>query len=358
MQLGVTFPQIEIGPDPDTLVAYAVTAEESGYDFIAAYDHVLGADITNRPNWYGPYTLYSQFHEIFMLFAYLAAHTSIELSTNLLVLPQRQTALVAKQAAELDVLTRGRLRLGVGIGWNDVEYEALGENFHDRGVRCEEQIEVMRLLWTQESVTFKGRWHTITEAGILPRPVQQPIPVWIGGGALPRILDRIGRIADGWLPQVVGEDELAAALVTIREAAEQAGRDPAEIGWQGGLWIPADGSLDEARRRLDMLRRLGATHATVITMDAGRSPAEHIETIAAIAPALARGALSCRLFRAARRQNATGSSASPQTAEPTFHGTSSTGTASRSSGKRSSSIPIDTCISMRARCEPRQKWVP
>ncbi|MEX2100843.1 MAG: LLM class F420-dependent oxidoreductase [Acidimicrobiia bacterium] len=286
MQLGVTFPQIEIGPDPDTIVSYARVAEESGYDFIAAYDHVLGADITNRPNWYGPYTLYSQFHEIFTLFAFLAGHTRLELSTNLLVLPQRQTALVAKQAAEIDVLTRGRFRLGVGIGWNDVEYEALGENFHDRGIRCEEQIEVMRRLWTEESVTFHGRYHSITEAGILPRPVQQPIPVWIGGGASPRVLDRIGRLADGWLPQVVGKDELTAALATIRRAAEAAERDPSAIGLQGGLWIPADGSIDEARQRLDMLREIGATHATVITMDAGRSPEQHIDTIAEIAPAL------------------------------------------------------------------------
>lgn len=286
MQLGVTFPQIEIGPDPDTLVAFAVTAEETGYDFIAAYDHVLGADTANRPDWRGPYTLHSQFHEIFMLFAFLAAHTRLELSTNLLVLPQRQTALVAKQAAEIDVLTRGRFRLGVGIGWNEVEYEALGENFHDRGTRYEEQIEVLRLLWTEASVTFHGRYHTINEAGILPRPVQQPIPVWLGGGASPRVLDRIGRLGNGWLPQVVGRDELEAALATIRRAAEGAGRDPDAIGVQGGLWIPADGSLDDARRRLDMWHELGATHATVITMDAGRTPEQHIETIAAIAPAL------------------------------------------------------------------------
>ena len=185
MQLGVTFPQTEIGPDPDTLVRFARVAEESGYDFIAAYDHVLGADTTDRTDWRGPYTLHSQFHEIFMLFAYLAAHTTIELSSNVLVLPQRQTALVAKQAAEADVLTRGRFRLGVGIGWNEVEYQALGESFHDRGARYEEQIEVLRLLWTQDAVTFHGRFHTIEAAGILPRPVQQPIPIWLGGGASP-----------------------------------------------------------------------------------------------------------------------------------------------------------------------------
>ena len=286
MQLGVTFPQTEIGPDPDTIVRFAHVAEENGYDFIAAYDHVLGADTTDRPDWRGPYTLHSQFHEIFLLFAYLAAHTTIELSSNVLVLPQRQTALVAKQAAEIDVLTRGRFRLGVGIGWNDVEYQALGESFHDRAARYEEQIHVLRLLWSEEAVTFHGRFHTIEAAGILPRPVQQPIPVWLGGGASPRVLDRVGRLADGWLPALGPGPELVDALATVRNAAEAAGRDPARIGWQGGLAIPADRDLDDVRRRLDAYRALGASHVTVITMNVGRSPSEHLDVIAEAGAAL------------------------------------------------------------------------
>ena len=286
MRLGVTFPQTEIGPDPDTIVRFAHIAEESGYDFIAAYDHVLGADTTDRPDWRGPYTLHSQFHEIFLLFAYLAAHTTIELSSNVLVLPQRQTALVAKQAAEIDVLTRGRFRLGVGIGWNDVEYQALGESFHDRGARYEEQIEVLRLLWTEEAVTFDGRFHTIEAAGILPRPVQQPIPVWLGGGASPRVLDRVGRLADGWLPALGPGPELIAALATVREAAARAGRDPDAIGWQGGLAIPADRDFDAVRRHVDAYRELGASHVTVITMNVGRSPNEHLDVIAEAGAAL------------------------------------------------------------------------
>jgi probable F420-dependent oxidoreductase len=288
VQLGVTFPQTEIGPDPTMLVRFAHAAEDAGFDFVAAYDHVLGADTSGRPDWRGPYTLHSQFHEIFVLLGYLAAHTSLELSTNVLVLPQRQTALVAKQAAEIDVLTRGRFRLGVGIGWNEVEYEALGEGFRDRAARYEEQIEVLRRLWTDGVVTFDGRYHRISGAGILPRPVQQPIPVWMAGGAVPAVLDRVGRLADGWLPAVADIDALAGCLVTVRAAAERDGRDPAGIGWQGGLWIPADGNLEDARRRLDVYRELGATHATIITMDAGRTPDQHIETIAATGPALRR----------------------------------------------------------------------
>ena len=286
MQLGVTFPQTEIGPDPDTIVRFARVAEESGYDFIAAYDHVLGADTSERPDWRGPYTLHSQFHEIFMLFGYLAAHTAIELSSNVLVLPQRLTALVAKQAAEADVLTRGRFRLGVGIGWNEVEYQALGEGFHDRGARYEEQIEVLRLLWMQEAVTFHGRFHTIDAAGILPRPVQQPIPIWLGGGASPRVLDRVGRVADGWLPALGPGPELVGALASVRESAERAGRDPDAIGWQGGLAIPADDDFDAARRRLDAYRDLGASHVSVITMNVGRTPEQHLDVIARAGTAL------------------------------------------------------------------------
>jgi probable F420-dependent oxidoreductase len=288
VQLGATLPQTEIGPDPAMLVRFASTAEQAGFDFITAYDHVLGADTTNRPDWRGPYTIHSQFHEILVLFGFLAAHTTLELSTNILVLPQRPAALVAKQAAEIDVLTRGRFRLGVGIGWNDVEYEALGCEFADRAARYEEQIDVMRRLWVDDVVTYAGRYHTISAAGLLPRPVQRPIPIWMAGGAAPVVLDRVGRMADGWLPALADVDALPGALERIRAAADTAGRDPAAIGWQGGLWIPADGNLDETRRRLDTYRELGATHATIITMDAGRTPEQHLDAVATTGAALRR----------------------------------------------------------------------
>ena len=183
MELGVVFPQTEIGSDPIAVRDYAQAAEQLGYTHLIVYDHVLGADTTRHENWQGGYTLESMFHEPFVLFGYLAGLTSkIELVTAVLILGQRQTALVAKQAAEVDVLSGGRLRLGIGVGWNHVEYEALGENFHDRGRRSEEQIELLRALWTNEVVDFHGRWNNVTHAGISPLPVQRPIPVWLGAG--------------------------------------------------------------------------------------------------------------------------------------------------------------------------------
>ena len=193
MKIGVVFPQVEIGPDPAVVREYAQTAEGLGYTHILAYDHVIGADITNRPNWRGPYTVDTQFHEPFVLFGYLAAITKLELVTGVIILPQRQTVLVAKQAAQVDVLTGGKFRLGVGVGWNEVEYESLNETFRNRGRREEEQIDVMRMLWTQKSVTFRGKWHNIPGAGLKPLPVQQPIPVWIGGSTDPAF-KRIGKM--------------------------------------------------------------------------------------------------------------------------------------------------------------------
>src|SRR6266550_7850766 len=179
MQIGVTFPQTEIGADPIVIRDYAQTVEGLGYSHLVAFDHVLGADPTHRPGWQG-YTYRQMFHEPFVLFGYLAALTHLELVPAVIILPQRQTALVAKQAAEIDILTGGRLRLGVGLGWNFVEFEALGEDFRNRGRRAEEQIEVLRRLWTEPVVDFDGRWHRIPAAGINPLPVQRPIPIWIG----------------------------------------------------------------------------------------------------------------------------------------------------------------------------------
>src|SRR5436309_13045629 len=214
MHLGVTFPQNEIGADPVAIRDYAQAAEALGYGHLIVYDHVLGADPTGRPNWQG-YTYKDMFHEPFVLFGYLAALTQLELVTAVLVLPQRQTALVAKQAAEVDVLTGGKLRLGVGVGWNPVEYEALGMDFHTRGRAIEEQIEVLRLLWSQEVVSYKGKFHTITEAGLNPLPVRRSIPIWTGGST-DVVLQRIARIGDGWFPQGRPDEQMRASIERLR----------------------------------------------------------------------------------------------------------------------------------------------
>ncbi len=278
MRLGVVFPQNEIGISPDAVHSYALAAEDAGYSHLLAYDHVLGADPQNRPGW-TRYTHNSLFHEVFVLFGYLAGCTTkLELVTGVLILPQRQTALVAKQAAEVDVLSRGRMRLGVGVGWNDVEYEALGENFRDRGRRIEEQVAVLRALWTREVVTVDGQWHQIVEAGINPLPVQRPIPIWMGGGA-EEVLRRIARLADGWFPQLPPTDEARAMVERLRTYTIEAGRSPSDVGIEARLSIGTQPPEEWARQAMAW-RTIGATHLTVNTMGAGlASPAAHIEAI-------------------------------------------------------------------------------
>ena len=275
MKLGVVFPQTEIGRDPAVVAEFATTAEAIGYDHLIAYDHVLGASTASRPDWQGPYTAESLFHEPFVLFGYLAGLTkTLELVSAVIILPQRQTALVAKQAACVDVLSQGRLRLGIGTGWNAVEYEALAENFHDRGARSEEQIDLMRRLWADDVVSFAGKWHTVTEAGLNPLPVNRRIPVWLGGMA-PQVIDRVGRIADGWFPFF--NPGLETQIGTVRAAAERAGRDPAEIGIE--CMTPLGDGGDDARGRLQKLADLGVSHAAVVTMNAGLDPQGHIDAI-------------------------------------------------------------------------------
>ena len=275
MKLGVVFPQTEIGTDPQQIADFATTAEATGYDHLIAYDHVLGASVANRPDWQGPYTSESLFHEPFVLFGYLAGLTrTLELVSAVIILPQRQTALVAKQAACVDVLSKGRLRLGIGTGWNAVEYEALGENFHDRGARSEEQIDLMRQLWAEEAVSYEGKWHKVTEAGLNPLPVRRGIPVWLGGMA-PQVLDRVGRIADGWFPFY--NPNLAEQMQAVRAAAERTGRDAADIGIE--CMVGFDGAA-KVRSRLQRLQDLGVTHTAVVTMNADlRDPQEHIDVI-------------------------------------------------------------------------------
>ena len=279
MRVGVIFPQVEIGSDPTAIRDYAQTAEALSYDYILAFDHVMGANASSRPGWQGSYQHTDMFHEPFVLFGYLAGVTkSIELATGVLILPQRQTALVAKQAASLDVVSGGRLRLGIGIGWNAVEYEALGENFHDRGQRSEEQIEVLRALWTQDLITYNGRWHKITDAGLNPLPVQRPIPVWFGGNS-DLVLRRIARLGDGWILNMGPDDTARSAIRTLHSYAHQDGRDPATIGIEGWVSI-SNRSPDEWVKEVVTWKKLGATHISVNTMNAGlSSPVDHMAAI-------------------------------------------------------------------------------
>ena len=287
MRLGVVFPQTEIGSDPGAVRGYAEAAESLGYDHLIAFDHVLGANTASRPGWSGAYQHTDSFYEPFALFSYLAAITQrIELFTGIIILPQRQTALVAKQAATVDILSGGRLRLGIGTGWNDVEYEALAQDFHNRGCRSEEQIEVMRALWTQELVTFSGRWHKITDAGLNPLPVQRPIPIWFGGSA-DQVLRRIARLGDGWYLTGRSGDEARSLVDRMRSYADEVGRDPADIGIESSIRI-ADGQPDHWAREADGWKRLGATHVSVNTMNAGlSSPDEHIDAIGRFKDAVA-----------------------------------------------------------------------
>jgi probable F420-dependent oxidoreductase len=280
MKIGVVFPQTEIGSDPAVLRDYAQAAEALGYNHLLAYDHVIGADTATRPDWRGSYTIESAFHEPFVLFAYLGALTSrLELTTGIIILPQRQTVLVAKQAAAVDVLTNGRLRVGIGLGWNAVEYQALGEDFHNRGRRVSEQVAVLRALWTRESVDFTGRWHRIDHAGLNPLPVQRPIPLWMGGMSEAAIR-RSARIADGWMPQFRSPDDAAReTLQRLRDYLRDAGRDPASFGIEVRVNLFSTPPESWAAT-LEAWRGLGATHISLNTMAAGLdTPQAHIDAI-------------------------------------------------------------------------------
>ena len=278
-KLGAIFPQTEIGNDTGAIREYAQATESLGYDFLLAFDHVLGANAETHTDLTGPYRHYDAFHEPFVLFGYLAAVTSsVELATGIIILPQRQTALVAKQAAAVDVLSNGRLRLGIGVGWNHVEYEALSENWRNRGARSEEQIDLMRQLWTNELITYEGKWHKITDAGILPLPVQRPIPVWLGG-ASDRTVRRIAAIGDGWILTGRPDDRAKGLIDKLHAYAEEAGRNMASIGLEG--WVSASiGGADEWAKEAEGWKALGATHVSLNTMRADLAdPAAHIEAI-------------------------------------------------------------------------------
>lgn len=285
MQVGVVFPQTELGGDVGAVRDYGEHVEALGYRHILAFDHVVGADPKVHTGWNGPYDVQTTFHEPMVLFGFLAGVTrSLEFVTGVIILPQRQTVLVAKQAAEVDLLSSGRFRLGVGIGWTTVEYEALGEDFGNRGKRSEEQIELMRRLWTEESVTFDGKYHSVTGAGLAPLPTRRPIPVWIGANST-RGLERAGRMADGWFPMVVPGPDLDAARAVVDQAAVDAGRDPKSIGMEA--WVKWQGSADDVIAKVDKWARVGASHVSINTMGAGlKTVDDHLAALTAVADAL------------------------------------------------------------------------
>jgi probable F420-dependent oxidoreductase len=233
MLLNALFPTRDIGTDPAKIRDWAQAAEGLGYHCIEVADHVFGA--APRGDWKPVYSETDPFHETFTTMAFIAAVTkTIQLCSGVLILPQRQTGLVAKQAAEVDILSGGRLRLGVGVGWNHVEYEALGTEWRTRGARQAEQIEVMRRLWTEDLVTFDGRFHKLTAVNQLPVPVQRPIPIWFGGSS-DAVIKRAARLGDGWMPILAPDAEGEAKLARLREHLKEFGRDPATFGLEGWL---------------------------------------------------------------------------------------------------------------------------
>jgi len=289
MRIGVVFPQTEIGADRGAVRAYAERVEELGFTHLLAYDHVLGADPEVHSPWRGPYNVDTMFHEPFVLFGYLAAISELELVTGIIILPQRQTALVAKQAAEVDLLTLGKFRLGVGLGWNAVEYEALGADFSHRGRRIGEQVELMRSLWTERAVTHHGTYEHVTGAGLAPLPVQQPIPVWFGAASEPAYR-RAGRLADGWFPQVPPGPALDAARRIVEDSARAAGRDPSALGMEGRVSWTADGGIETLVDHVGRWRGVGATHVSINTMNAGLGPVDaHLAALEAAAQELFAG---------------------------------------------------------------------
>ncbi len=233
MQLNAMFPTRDVGSDPGKIRDWAQAAEDLGYTYIEVPDHVFGA--TARGGWTPLYNEKDPFHETFVTLGFLAAVTKrIRLSSGVLIAPQRQTGLIAKQAAEADLLSSGRLRLGIGVGWNHVEYEALRENWKTRGARQAEQVEVLRRLWTEDLVTFAGRFHALQEVNIVPPPVQRPIPIWFGGIS-DAVVSRAARLGDGWMPIMAPDEKAEQKLALLREELKKQGRDASAFGIEGWL---------------------------------------------------------------------------------------------------------------------------
>jgi probable F420-dependent oxidoreductase len=295
MKLGISLPLVDIKGERATVRDFAQAAEGLGYRHLAAPDHVLGVNVASRPDWGARNTSKDFFHDPFVLFGFLSAcTTTIEFSTQVLILAQRQTVLVAKQAASLDVLSGGRFRFGVGVGWNPVEFVGLNESFHNRGKRSEEQVRVMKALWAEPHVTFKGEWHTIEDAGINPLPTRRSIPVWFGGHA-DATLRRIARMGDGWmmLAHAMGP-EAEGAFARLKEYTREAGRDPAAIGLE--VWVSTGaGGPEDWRKEFLYWKGVGVTHVTLNSTYArgphhriaGRTMADHLDAMKAYHAAVA-----------------------------------------------------------------------
>jgi probable F420-dependent oxidoreductase len=296
MQLGALIPLGDIGGDREAVRDYAQAIEAMGYDFLEAPDHVLGVNAASRPDWdLSRNTSRDLFHDPFVLFGFLAGCTrTLGFSTGVLILPQRQTVLVAKQAACLDVLCGGRFRLGIGVGWNEAEFVGLNENFRNRGRRSEEQVQVMQALWAQDHVTFNGRWHRIEDAGINPRPASGRVPVWFGGHH-EATLARIAKWGDGWMPNAYPPDRSALEVFDkLRALTREAGRDPRAVGIEA--WTSCgSGTPDDWRNEAAFWKNAGASHICLSTTFnrrhhrriAGHTAADHLAALRAYRDAVA-----------------------------------------------------------------------
>ncbi len=285
MQIGVVYPQIELRGDPVAVRRFGVAAEDLGFDHLLAYDHVLGAVHAGRtPPLTGPYTEHDPFHDPFVMFAYLAGITErIQFATGILILPQRQTVLVARQAADVDLLSGGRLRMGVGVGWSPVEYDALGLDFRTRGARQEEQIGLLRRLFTEPVVDFAGRFDRVDRAALVPKP-KRSIPIWLGGSG-DKALDRAARLADGFIFIGGGIDHTIDTWARLRERVHDQGRAAEDFG--ADYVVPIHGSAGDLSAEIDAWGRAGGTHVSLVTMGLGLGSVDaHIDRIAAVAAAL------------------------------------------------------------------------
>ncbi len=267
MQIGAVFPHNEIGTDPGAIKAYAQGVEAMGITHLLIYDHVLGADPDREGGFRGPYDKDVAFHEPFTTFAFIAGVTDkIDLITTVMILPQRQTVLAAKQAAEVALLSNNRFKLGIGVGWNELEYVGLNETFNNRGRRQEEQVDVMRKLWSEDSLDYTGEYHRIDKASINPRP-SKTIPIWFGGSA-PALLDRVARLGDGWIPLMGANDKAKACIDTIKQTRKAAGLSFANFGIQAQAQY-AGGSPERWRKHAEAWREMGCTHLAIATHNAG-----------------------------------------------------------------------------------------
>jgi probable F420-dependent oxidoreductase len=284
VQTGPVLHQAELGPDVAVLRDYAQTVQDLGYDFIVASDHVVGADPAAYPQLDRVFPIDTFLREPLTVFAFVSAVApGLGFVSSVIILPQRQTVMVAKQAADLDTLCKGRLRLGVGIGWNPIEYEALGMGFEDRARRFEEQIDVLRRLWTERVVTFDGRFHHLHAAGINPRPIQQPIPIWIGASAEAAV-KRAARIADGFLPLRPLSGGWQATMDKVWGWLEEFGRSRSDFGVEGRL-DAGSGTPDEWRATYEMWRGFGASHLSISTAGLG-TLAAHLDRLREVRDAL------------------------------------------------------------------------